>query len=230
MIMSLSELRSGGVEHDRAIALQESCRDRIELIPANIPGTITAVDIAYSKTNPDECVTAAVNVTIQDMSIVEKSVVRGRATFPYEPGLLGFRETPLAVEAIDGLGRVPEILMVDGHGIAHPRRFGAASQLGLVLGLPAIGCAKALFFGTMVDEVPPEQFGMSEIVDPENRDVLGVAIRLVAGVKPVFVSPGHLVDVASSIEIIKACAGSYRLPEPARLAHTAAVDNLKKLI
>jgi len=225
--MSLSELLGNDIKPDRAIELQESCRNRIRLIPAAVPATITSIDIAYAKGDLDHCTAVALTVALPDMQITESSVVHGRVTFPYEPGLLGFRETPLAAKAIEGLGSVPEMLMVDGHGIAHPRRFGAACQIGLALGLPAIGCAKRLYFGTMLGEVPPEQFGISEIVDPGKGDVLGAAIRMVAGVNPVFVSPGHLIDVASAIEIIRAYAGSYRVPEPARLAHILATSESK---
>ena len=149
---------------------------------------------------------------------VARSVVRMEVDFPYIPGLLAFREVPVLEAAWERLERKPEVLLVDAHGLAHPRRMGCASHLGVRLGVPAVGCAKSRLCGE--HEEPAAQRGAFSplLMDGE---VIGRALRTRTGVKPVFVSPGHLSDLASAAELVLRCSPRYRIPEPIRLAHEA---------
>ena len=148
--------------------------------------------------------------------VVDSAVVRMEVDFPYIPGLLGFREVPVLCAAYDRLGVRPEVTLVDAQGTAHPRRFGSASHLGVELDIPTVGCAKSLLCGTFVE--PGEGRGCwSPLVDVE--EPIGAVLRTRTGVAPVFVSPGHLSDLPSSMDLVLRCAPLYRIPEPIRMAH-----------
>jgi deoxyribonuclease V len=184
---------------------------------------VAGVDISvnrFAKTG-----TAAVVVLrYPELEIVEISTVTERVEFPYVPGLLTFREAPLSLAAFEKLAVTPDLVIVDGQGIAHPRRIGLASHLGLCLGLPTIGCAKSRLTGEY--EEPGNKAGSyAELTD--SGEVIGAALRTRAGVKPVYVSIGHMIDLPSAIKRVLACCRGYRLPEPTRLAHMAAGGNLK---
>ena len=154
---------------------------------------------------------------------VETRVIAGNLDFPYIPGLLSFRESPLTLAACEQLGITPDLVLVDGQGVAHPRRFGLASHLGLCLNLPTIGCAKSLLCGT--HKTPGAEPGSyAEVVD--RGEIIGVALRTKLGVKPIYVSIGHKVDLKTAIYWVMKCCRGYRLPEPTRLAHLAAGGNL----
>jgi deoxyribonuclease V len=139
--------------------------------------------------------------------------------FPYIPGYLSFREAPAIFSAMEKLSLLPDLLIVDGQGIAHPRRIGIASFLGVLLGLPTIGCAKSRLVGKY-EEPAPERGSWSPLID--KGETVGAVLRTRKGVKPVFVSPGHLVTLPEAIEIIMHCAVKYRLPEPQRAADSLA--------
>lgn len=158
------------------------------------------------------------------LDIVETSVVSGDITFPYVPGLLTFREAPLVLEACEKLKATPDVILVDGQGVAHPRRIGLASHLGLCLGVPVIGCAKSRLCGT--HEEPGREKGSSaELVDGD--ETIGIVLRTKTGVKPVYVSVGHMIDLISAVRMVQNCCRGYRLPEPTRLAHQAAGGQLR---
>lgn len=184
---------------------------------------IAGVDISvnrWAKTGT----AAVVVVNYPEMDVVETSLVTDRIEFPYVPGLLTFREAPLILAACEKLTVTPDLVMVDGQGIAHPRRIGLASHLGLCLGVPTIGCAKSRLIGE--HETPGFKAGSyAELRD--NGEVIGAAVRTRAGVKPVYVSIGHLIDLASAIRWTLGCCRGYRIPEPTRLAHMAAGGNLR---
>ena len=190
------------------------------------PRFIAGVDISVRK--EWEMATGAVVVlAYPGLEIVETQVVNGRLDFPYIPGLLSFREAPLILAACEKLAIVPDILMVDGQGIAHPRRMGLASHLGLFLDTPTIGCAKSRLCGTrVIPDVAPGDY--AEIKD--SGEVIGAALRTRRGVKPVYVSIGHKVDLPSAMYWVLECCRGYRLPEPARLAHQLAVGSLRREI
>lgn len=187
------------------------------------PHFIAGVDISVDKAE-GVARGAAVVLNYPELRLVESRVVRGRVDFPYIPGLLSFREAPLVLAACQALSYVPDLVLVDGQGVAHPRRFGLACHLGLFLDTPTIGCAKSLLCGHYTE--PGEEPGsFAEIVDGE--ETIGVALRTKAGAKPLYVSIGHKVDLEGAIHWVMACCRGYRLPEPCRLAHLASVgENL----
>jgi len=176
---------------------------------------VAGIDLAFDKkTALGFC--AVIVVRYPSMEAVEEVTVSGEVTFPYVPGLLSFREGPLIERAYNMLAKKPDCIIFDGQGIAHPRRLGIASHLGLVLGVPSIGCAKSRLYGTH-DEPGTERGDRAYLRDPRG-EVLGIVLRTRRGVKPVFVSPGHLVGVDEAAAILLSCAGKYRVPEPTRLA------------
>jgi deoxyribonuclease V len=187
------------------------------------PHFIAGVDISvnrFSKIGTG----AVVVLSYPGLELVETQSVTANIEFPYVPGLLSFREAPLILAAFEKITLTPDIVMVDGQGIAHPRRFGIASHLGLLLGLPTIGCAKSRLCGE--HEIPSNEAGSyKELKD--NNEVIGAVLRTKTGVKPLYVSIGHMIDLTSAMEWVVACCRGYRLPEPTRLAHQAAGGNLK---
>ena len=188
------------------------------------PHFIAGVDISVSKAQ-GVATGAVVVLNYPELRLVETKVVNGKLDFPYIPGLLSFRESPLILTACERLTIIPDLVMVDGQGIAHPRRMGLASHLGLFLNTPAIGCAKSRLCGT--HEVPGEKPGdYAEVVD--KGEVIGTALRTKPRVKPVYVSIGHKVDLQTAIYWVLECCRGYRLPEPTRLAHLAAGGNFVK--
>lgn len=186
------------------------------------PRLIAGVDISA----PDDQGVARGAVVVlryPEFSIVEVEVVEGKITFPYIPGLLSFRESPLVLAACEKVRNVPDLVVVDGQGIAHPRRFGLASHVGLFLDLPTIGCAKSILCGQH-RPVGEEVGSHSELFD--NGELIGAALRTKLRVKPIYISVGHKIDLASALQWAINCCRGYRLPEPTRLAHLAAGGNL----
>lgn len=170
----------------------------------------------------DEAATAAIAVfTFPSLEPQAEAVAQVPLTFPYIPGLLAFREGPAIEAAWDRLprDRKPDLLMFDGHGIAHPRGIGIASQMGLVLDRPAIGVAKSILVGSH-DPLPDEVGAWKPLV--YQRKVIGAALRLRAGVKPVYVSVGHRISLETAIHYVLLTARGYKLPEPTRWAHKLA--------
>lgn len=186
------------------------------------PSLIAGLDISvnrWAKTGTG----AAVVLSYPELEIVETRVVTDRVVFPYVPGLLSFREAPLLLTACEQLTVKPDLFMADGQGIAHPRRMGLASHLGLCLDVPTIGCAKTRLCGHH-EEPGSEPGNYAELRD--NGEVIGAALRTRAGVNPLYISIGHKVDLPTAIHWVLACCRGYRLPEPTRLAHQAAGGNL----
>jgi deoxyribonuclease V len=162
---------------------------------------------------------AVVVLRYPEFGIVEVKVVEDKIMFPYIPGLLSFRESPLILAACEKLSNVPDLVLIDGQGIAHPRRFGLASHVGLLLDLPTIGCAKSILCGRH-QPVAEEAGSYAELLD--KGEIIGAALRTKSGVKPLYVSVGHRIDLASALRWVMKCCLGYRLPEPTRLAHLAA--------
>jgi deoxyribonuclease V len=187
------------------------------------PRLIAGVDISVNR-EAGTGTGAVVVLRYPELDLVETRVVTDRLEFPYIPGLLSFREAPLILAACENLSAAPDLILVDGQGIAHPRRMGLASHLGLFLETSTIGCAKSRLCGH--HEVPgAEPSSYADLMD--GGEVIGAALRTKAGVKPVYVSIGHRIDLPAAIHWVLACCRGYRLPEPARLAHLAAGGNLK---
>jgi deoxyribonuclease V len=205
-----------------AIALQAELRDRVvrtERIGA--VRHVAGVDVGFER---DGAVTrAAVAVlAFPGLELVDKSVVRRPTRFPYVPGLLSFREAPAVLAAFERLQIVPDLLLYDGQGIAHPRRFGIASHVGLLLDTPSIGVAKTRLIGA--HRAPSNRRGAwAPLVDA--GETIGAVLRTRAGVKPVYVSIGHRVSLEAAVRWAMACVTRYRLPETTRWAHRlASVD------
>ena len=182
------------------------------------PRLVAGIDI--SSTDAEGIARGAVVVLLYpELNIVEVKEIQGKITFPYIPGLLSFRESPLILAACEKLYNIPDLILLDGQGIAHPRRFGLASHVGLFLDLPTIGCAKSILCGQH-RPVGEEAGSHAELLD--NGELIGAALRTKAGVKPIYVSVGHKIDLASALQWVIKCCRGYRLPEPTRLAHLAA--------
>jgi deoxyribonuclease V len=167
---------------------------------------------------------AVVVLRYPELSMVEAKVVEGEVTFPYIPGLLSFRESPLILAACEKLCNVPNLILIDGQGIAHPRRLGLASHVGLFLDLPTVGCAKSILCGEH-QPLGEEAGSHAELLD--NGELIGAALRTKSGVKPIYVSVGHKIDLVSALQWVIRCCRGYRLPEPTRLAHLAAGGKLR---
>ncbi|MFE0149166.1 endonuclease V [Nonomuraea sp. NPDC059007] len=186
--------------------------------PAEV-GLVAGLDVGY---RDDEVVVGAVVVLdAASLEVVDRAVVRQRASFPYVPGLFAFRELPPLLAAVGKLSVRPELLVCDGYGLAHPRRFGLACHLGVLTGLPAIGVAKTPFVGEHA-EPPPARGAWSAIL--LDGEVVGRALRTREGVKPVFVSQGHGVGLDNACAHILRLSPTYRIPEPIRQA-----DHLSRL-
>lgn len=187
-------------------------RVRPETAPGWDPAVVAGLDVAFAA---GECVAAAVAWDIRERRVIEERVARRPLSFPYVPGLLSFREAPAVLEALETLTAGVEALLCDGHGLAHPRRFGLACHLGVLTGLPAVGCAKSVLVGEHA-EPGPERGARTPLVHRGER--VGTVLRTRDRVRPVFVSVGHLVDLASAERLVLDCAIGFRLPEPTRRA------------
>jgi len=197
-----------------AIRLQETLRAHVVVEPVRFPlYRIAGADVSFRAGQARAAVVVLDYVTLQP---IEQIVVETPVSFPYVPGLLAFREAPAVLAALERLHTAPDLLMVDGHGLAHPRRFGLACHLGVLLDWPTIGCAKSVLVGR---HSPPQDIPGSVTELTDKGEVLGAAVRTRKGAAPVIVSVGHRVDLASAIRVVLDCARGYRLPEPARLAH-----------
>lgn len=223
--MKLEMLHGWQVSIPEAMEIQRGLAQRVSRTnevssPRFIAGVDTSVD-RLRKTG-----TAAVVVlNYPELKLVEVKTVRGELAFPYVPGLLSFREAPLTLSACQQLNQTPDLFIVDGQGIAHPRRLGLASHLGLFLNTPTIGCAKSLLLGNY-GNICEEPGSYAEIAS--DGEIIGAALRTKKGVKPVFVSIGNKIDLSSAIFWTMSCCLGYRLPEPSRLAHLASVGKLMK--
>jgi deoxyribonuclease V len=202
-----------------AIALQRRLAPCVRLRPIPPHARLIAGADATFTRDDGRVIAAVVAWDLERQEVLTSAAATRPCHFPYVPGLLAFRELPCILAAFRKLHTRPDAVLYDGHGLAHPRRLGITSLLGLWIGLPTIGCAKSRLVGTY-DEPPPERGGMSPLW--HHGEQVGVVLRTRAGVKPVFVSPGHLCDHASAVRLTLATATTYRLPEPARLAHQCA--------
>jgi deoxyribonuclease V len=214
--MQIQQLHSWNLTPKEAVAIQRELVHRVDtLTPLTHCDLIAGADISYNLRSPI-LYAAVVVLRTSDWSLVEKQEFVCETRFPYVPGLLSFREAPPLLEAFAKLQTQPDAVMIDGQGIAHPRRMGIASHLGLCLDVPTIGCAKSLLIGTFKE--PGKRRGaMSRLMD--KGDVIGRVVRTRQDVKPLFVSVGHMIDLASAVRLVLKCGRGYRIPEPTRQAH-----------
>ncbi|MGN8160017.1 deoxyribonuclease V [Salinisphaera sp. RV14] len=207
------EARAGRAIQD-AIAPYVDTRNSL---PRDIQ-TVAGVDIGFEDRGATTRA-AVVVLDAADLGVVAQALVRRPTRMPYIPGLLSFREIPAALDALEQLSILPDLLMVDGHGIAHPRRLGVATHLGLVSGLPTIGVAKKRLTGTH-DAVPEQRLAWTALTDGD--ETIGAVLRSRVGVKPIFTSPGHRIDLGTAIEWTARTLTRYRLPETTRAADRLA--------
>jgi deoxyribonuclease V len=208
---------------EEARVVQEQLRSQI--IVADDIGdvrTVAGVDAGYEPDpdagpDPDQVLARAAIVVLDYPSLQPRdyTIARRATRFPYVPGFLSFRETPAAIAAIEQLRARPDLLICDGQGIAHPRRFGIACHIGLLSGIPSIGCAKSLLVGRH-PPLPDERGAYVPLM--HQGEQVGVALRTRPGTKPLFVSVGHRVSLATAIEYVMSCTTKYRLPETTRAA------------
>lgn len=197
----------------RRLAVQVITEDRF-----NPPYSVAGVDVGFE--DRGKITRAAVVVLrLADLSLIEQAVARRPTHFPYIPGLLSFRECPAVLAALEQLTVLPDLLLCDGQGIAHPRRFGIACHLGVLTDLPSIGVAKSRLVG-IHGPVPQERGGWVSLLD--KGEAVGAVLRTRAGVNPVFVSAGHRISLSSALYYVMACTTRYRLPETTRAADKLA--------
>jgi deoxyribonuclease V len=234
----MKKLHSWNLSYSQAVDLQKRLACKVQFTPIRRPPKlITGLDCAFSR-DGRRIIAAAVTLKLPGFELIETKTAVRKLTFPYIPGLLSFREAPACIAAVEKLKTRPDAFIIDGQGIAHPRRLGLAAHLGLFFDKPTIGCAKSRLTGTF--EEPTQQKGAYTLLKDEKRikpdarrqrqatsdEIIGAVVRTRTNVKPVFVSVGNKCLLKDAIEITLSCAAKYRLPEPTRLAHQL-VSNLK---
>jgi deoxyribonuclease V len=216
--MKYLKLHPWNVNYKEAVEIQKRLKKQIILKNSfkNLNGKLIAgADVSYDK-EIDRFYAGVIVFELQTMQKIEEVTASGKVSFPYIPGLLSFRESPILLRAFSKVKKTPDIIILDAQGIAHPRGIGLASHIGLLLNKPSIGCAKTRLIGEY-DNVGKEAGYYSQLTI--KGKAVGVVLRTRKNVKPVFVSPGHKIDLATSIDLVlKSCRG-YKLPEPTRQAH-----------
>ena len=198
------------------VQIQEKLRRRLILRPPRKEfRTVAAADVSYSRTE-DHLYAAFLLFSYPDLALLEAASARGKVSFPYIPGLLTFREAPILLQAFSRLKTDPDLILFDGQGTAHPRSMGIAAHLGILMNRPSIGCAKSRLGGA---EAEPglRQGRLAPLL--EGGRTVGAIVRTRTGVKPLYVSPGHRMDLDTSVRIILSLCRGYRIPEPLRQAH-----------
>ncbi len=209
----------------QAIKIQEDLRSLLVLTNGfDKLLLVGGADVAYSRKKNRVCAVLTV-FHYSTMNLLDVAYAEAEASFPYIPGLLTFREGPVVLKAFRRLKERPDLIIFDGQGIAHPRRLGLAAHMGLVLNMPTVGCAKSPL--RVQFEVPGLKRGSaSKMMD--GKEQVGVVLRTRDGIKPLYVSPGHLVDLATSVKVILAAGRGYRLPQPTRIAHIKVTEFRKR--
>ena len=222
--MSKAPLHEWNLTPESAIALQHELAKQI--LREDRLGEVhhvAGVDMAINENN-GMARAAVVLLTYPALQVVEQHIYEEPVRMPYIPGLLSFREAPCVLGAFSQLRQLPDLVMVDGAGIAHPRRIGIASHLGLWLDLPTIGCAKSILTGTYNKAALSEQTG-SWVPIVYRKEVIGAAVRTRTRVNPMIISLGHRISLETSIHYVLACCRGYRLPEPTRQADKLSKNN-----
>ena len=202
---------------DEARAIQHELAKRVSPVPAlGEVRLIAGVDMSAKGVGR----AAVVLLSYPALETLEIARAEVPLVFPYVPGFLTFREGPAVLAAFARLRALPDLILFDGQGIAHPRRLGIAAHLGVLLDRPSIGCAKSLLVGRPAGELPPEAGAWVPLKD--RGETVGAAVRTRRAVNPIYVSIGHKIDLPTAVEWVLACCRGYRLPEPTRRAHNAA--------
>jgi deoxyribonuclease V len=180
---------------------------------------IAAADVGLPR--PDTVLAAVVVLTFPGLEVVETRVKRDRCRFPYVPGYLSFREVPALLACLGKVRTRVDVLMCDAQGLAHPRKMGLATHVGILLDSPVLGCAKSVLYGEFAE--PDRRKGSVSYMHGKQGEIVGAAVRTRDGVKPVYVSVGNRIDLATSVDLVLRCSPRYRIPEPLRLAHNLSV-------
>jgi deoxyribonuclease V len=213
--MNYQKLHSWDLTAKEAVQVQAELQKLIELRDDfDQVRVVAGADVAFKK-NENRGFAAVIVYSLPDLKEIERKGVSADVPFPYVPGLLAFREAPILLEVFSLLTTEPDIVMFDGQGIAHFRRMGIATHLGILLGKPTIGCAKSRLIGTY-QEPGVEAGCFSSLLD--RQETIGGVVRTRRNVHPVFVSPGHKISLRTSIEIVLKCCDGYRIPKPTRMA------------
>ncbi len=214
--MKIAPLHRWDLTPKEAVALQKELASRIVTnVVVRSCKLIAGADCSYNRFS-STMYAGVVVLRCDDLSVIERKGVVAEAQFPYVPGLLSFRETPIVLEAFARLENTPDLVMCDGQGYAHPRRMGYVCHVGLWLQMPAVGCAKTRLIGEF--EEPDLEAGSSSLL-VDDGETIGRVVRTKTGIKPLFVSAGNLIDLDSSVHWVMATTRKYRLPEPTRQAH-----------
>ena len=214
--MNVKHLHNWNLSYDRARAVQTTLAAKVGFVGLKkSPRLIAGLDCAFSRDNQRICAVIIV-LRFGTFEVAETATAVAKVTFPYIPGLLSFREAPVCIKAAKKLKTGPDVFLIDGQGIAHPRRLGLAAHLGLVFDRPTIGCAKSRLTGSFED-VGQKKGDYSLLKD--KSETIGAVVRTRTNVKPLFVSVGNRCMLKDAIRMTLACAVKYRLPEPNRLAH-----------
>jgi deoxyribonuclease V len=217
--MDFAQLHDWPATEADALELQKQLAGRVDTsTPLESFELVAGCDVAYDTERP-RLFAAVVVLRAADLAAIETRTVTAEVTFPYVPGLLSFREVPPLLTAFAELSHAADVIMLDGQGIAHPRRFGLACHLGLWLDRPCLGCAKSWLVGDYTDPGPSAGDTSPLTIGTEQ---VGVVYRSATGARPVFVSPGHRIDTSSSAAVVRATLSGYRHPAPTRAAHLAA--------
>jgi len=204
---------------EQAIALQQDLRSQVILTDQlGEVRYVAGVDVGFEAAGTITRAAVAV-LNLDDLQVSDRAIARRPTTFPYIPGLLSFREIPAVVDALQKLTVRPDLILCDGQGTAHPRRFGIACHLGLIIDLPTIGVAKSLLVGKHAD-LADEKGSYQPLI--HKNETIGVALRTRVGTKPVYISPGHRISLDTAIAYVMCCTTKYRLPETTRHAHKLA--------
>lgn len=206
-----------------AINSQKEMASKVILADAflNPPHLIAGMDVSNNLFDPNKTIYASVVLlSFPDLEIIETAVSSERQDFPYMTGLLGFREAPALIHAFQKLSRKPDLIMIDGHGISHPRGLGIASHLGVLFDIPTIGVAKSILVGSPAENVG--DIAGSQVSLMWKKRVIGTMLRSKKRANPLIVSSGHRVSLETAVSLVLQSLKGYRLPEPTRQAHLAA--------
>lgn len=229
--MKVRQLHKWDVGKEEALEIQKRLVKRLSLVPdfrIEDIKMVAGIDVSFIG---DQSLAAIVVMSFPNLEIVEQEVAIVKTNFPYIPGLLAFREAPPIIECAKMIQSEPDVLLIDGQGIAHPRRFGIACHIGLLLDKPSIGCAKSWLLGEKqgyppLPPIPQEKDGFAYLSD--GKDIVAVAFRSAKGKPPIFISPGHKVDLETALKIVKATIkDDQRIPAPLLSAHNLATESRK---
>ena len=217
--MKISQRHAWPLNVEEAIAIQEQLRGEVitsdQLEPVQY---VAGVDVGFEAGGTISRAAVAV-LSFPSLQLQESALARRPTTFPYVPGFLSFREIPAVLDALEKIKNLPDLILCDGQGIAHPRRFGIACHLGLIVDIPTIGVAKSLLIGKH-EEVPEQRGNWQPLIN--RGELIGAVLRTRTGTKPLYVSSGHRVSLPTAIEYVLRCTPKYRLPETTRIADKLA--------